>query len=261
MWQNLRGFRVTLDDDAAQRMTLGAAAMTACAVAFVAARDRSLLGWAPRCPGRRSRGRDGLVMLPRSPCRWPRADSASPRRRRFGAARRPSPLSTREKLAGRGCSASTARRSISSRRRSPTGGFQASVACSTAAHRCTWPRCGRRSRRRSGRPWQRASCLAKNGVRSAATYTAAAGGGGDRSAPGLLLRARVGVGGLFAETTQTSAAVRAAPLWSILGRAGLSSTIVRWPLTWPAQPLAGRPDQRRISSRSRICRWRSTIHA
>ena len=45
--------------------------------------------------------------------------------------------------------------------------------------------------------------------------------------------------GLLSESLQTSAALRAQPLWTILGRAGVPSTIVRWPLTWPAQPLPG----------------------
>ena len=35
MWLNFRGFRATLDDQAAQAMVIGAAAMTICAVAFV----------------------------------------------------------------------------------------------------------------------------------------------------------------------------------------------------------------------------------
>jgi predicted AlkP superfamily phosphohydrolase/phosphomutase len=45
--------------------------------------------------------------------------------------------------------------------------------------------------------------------------------------------------GLLSESLQTSAALRAQPLWTILGRAGVPSTIVRWPLTWPAQPMPG----------------------
>ena len=50
MWLNLRGFRVALDDEAAQRMTLGASAMTACAVAFVLLAIVRYSVGPPRCP-------------------------------------------------------------------------------------------------------------------------------------------------------------------------------------------------------------------
>src|SRR5262249_32355415 len=37
----------------------------------------------------------------------------------------------------------------------------------------------------------------------------------------------------------TSAALRARPLWRILDDYGISSGIVRWPLTYPAEPMSG----------------------
>jgi predicted AlkP superfamily phosphohydrolase/phosphomutase len=80
---------------------------------------------------------------------------------------------------------------------------------------------------------------AKNGVRSAATYTAAAGGGAIDLLPDFCFAHALVSAGLFAETTQTSKALRAAPIWSILSRAGVTSTVVRWPLTWPVQPIVG----------------------
>jgi len=80
---------------------------------------------------------------------------------------------------------------------------------------------------------------AKNGVRSAASYFAR----GDDRALDLLpahcfshTLVRLGV---VRDQPNSSAAWRARPLWTILGDYGLSSGIVRWPLTYPAQPIAG----------------------
>jgi hypothetical protein len=80
---------------------------------------------------------------------------------------------------------------------------------------------------------------AKNGVRSAASYFAP----GDDRAIDLLpdrcfshVLVRLGV---VRDEPNSSAAWRAPPIWSILGDYGISAGIVRWPLTYPAQPLTG----------------------
>ena len=80
---------------------------------------------------------------------------------------------------------------------------------------------------------------AKNGVRSASSYFAP----GDHRAVDLLpshcfshILVRLGV---VRDRSNTSAAWRARPLWSILSDYGISAGIVRWPLTYPAQPLNG----------------------
>jgi hypothetical protein len=79
----------------------------------------------------------------------------------------------------------------------------------------------------------------KNGVRSAATYYAR----GDDRAVDLLpdhcfshLLVRLGI---IRDEPNTSAEWRTRPLWSILGDYGIRSGIVRWPLTYPAQPIDG----------------------
>jgi Type I phosphodiesterase / nucleotide pyrophosphatase len=80
---------------------------------------------------------------------------------------------------------------------------------------------------------------AKNGVRSAASYFAY---GDDRPLDLLpdhcfshvLVRL-----GIVRDQPNSSAAWRARPLWRILSDYGLSAGIVRWPLTYPAQPLTG----------------------
>jgi hypothetical protein len=79
----------------------------------------------------------------------------------------------------------------------------------------------------------------KNGVRSAASYFAS----GDTSPIDLLpdhcfSHTLVRLGIVTNEPT-TSAALRARPLWTILDDYGITSGIVRWPLTYPAEPVAG----------------------
>lgn len=79
----------------------------------------------------------------------------------------------------------------------------------------------------------------KNGVRSAASYYA----WGDDQPIDLLpdhcfSHALVHVG-IVRDEPNSSAAWRARPLWSILADAGVSVGIVRWPLTYPAQPVLG----------------------
>jgi hypothetical protein len=80
---------------------------------------------------------------------------------------------------------------------------------------------------------------AKNGVRSAASYFAR----GDDQPVDLLpdhcfshTLVRLGI---VRDQPNSSAAWRARPLWTILGDYGLSAGIVRWPLTYPAQPISG----------------------
>lgn len=79
----------------------------------------------------------------------------------------------------------------------------------------------------------------KNGVRSAASYYA----WGDDQPIDLLpdhcfSHALVHLG-IVRNVPNSSAAWRARPLWSILADAGVSVGVVRWPLTYPAQPLLG----------------------
>jgi len=80
---------------------------------------------------------------------------------------------------------------------------------------------------------------ARTGVRSAARYQVPAS-----SDPLELLPANCFAHGLvhfgfITAVPHTSASVRARPLWSILGSAGLISGVVNWPLTYPAQPVRG----------------------
>jgi hypothetical protein len=80
---------------------------------------------------------------------------------------------------------------------------------------------------------------AKNGVRSTASYFAS----GDRRGIDLLpdycfSHTLVRLGVVRAEPN-TSGAWRARPVWTILGDYGITTGVVRWPLTYPSQPLRG----------------------
>lgn len=79
----------------------------------------------------------------------------------------------------------------------------------------------------------------KNGVRSAASYFAR---GDDRPVDLLpehcFSHVLVHLG-IIRDQPNSSIAWRARPLWTILGDYGISSGIVRWPLTYPAEPIRG----------------------
>jgi predicted AlkP superfamily phosphohydrolase/phosphomutase len=79
----------------------------------------------------------------------------------------------------------------------------------------------------------------KSGVRSAAAYYAL---GDDRPIDLLpdhcFSHALVSLG-IVRDVPNSSAVWQSRPLWSILSDAGVSVGIVRWPLTYPAQPLLG----------------------
>jgi hypothetical protein len=80
---------------------------------------------------------------------------------------------------------------------------------------------------------------AKNGVRSAASYFAR----GDTRAIDILpdhcfshILVHLGI---VRDEPASSGALRARPLWSVLGDYGIRAGVARWPLTYPAQPIDG----------------------
>jgi predicted AlkP superfamily phosphohydrolase/phosphomutase len=80
---------------------------------------------------------------------------------------------------------------------------------------------------------------AKNGVRSAASYFAPGDDRGVDLLPSHCFSHVLVRLGVVRDQPNTSAAWRARPLWTILGDYGISAGIVRWPLTYPAQPISG----------------------
>lgn len=79
----------------------------------------------------------------------------------------------------------------------------------------------------------------KNGVRSAAVYRTEPGGLAIDLLPDRCYAFGLLQFGLVRADVRTSADWRARPLWDIIGRLGLPVGVVRWPLTFPAQPVRG----------------------
>jgi hypothetical protein len=79
----------------------------------------------------------------------------------------------------------------------------------------------------------------KNGVRSAARYYARYDRRGIDLLPDHCFSHALVRIGLVRTEPRTSDQWMARPLWSVLARAGVSTGIVRWPLTHPAQPTLG----------------------
>jgi predicted AlkP superfamily phosphohydrolase/phosphomutase len=80
---------------------------------------------------------------------------------------------------------------------------------------------------------------AKSGVRSAASYFARGDDRGLDLLPDHCFSHTLVRLGVVRDEPNSSVAWRARPLWTILGDYGLTSGIVRWPLTYPAQPMVG----------------------
>lgn len=80
---------------------------------------------------------------------------------------------------------------------------------------------------------------AKNGVRSAASYLAS---GDDRPVdllPDDCFSHVLVQLGIVRDEPLSSAAWKARPIWAVLGDYGISTGVVRWPLTYPAEPVPG----------------------
>jgi len=237
MWLNLRGFRATLDDQAAQAMVIGATAMTICAVAFVAL---AILRLSTGQRGGRAGGLAvvvlivasiGLPMLARG---LGRPQTLSARRLEIGASAAERYEARVIVLAIDGASLDFVSPAAADGR---LPNFGRLLDAGATLHLATL------------RPTQPGPVLAamatgklpsRNGVRSAATFTVANGSDAEIDLlPDFCFAHGLVTAGLLTESMQNADSLRALPLWSILGQAGLASTIVRWPLTFPARPLLG----------------------
>ena len=236
MWQNLWGFSAALDPDATRHFFVAAVAMTTCAVACVVLGVFRL--WADR-PGRLAAGAFGLVVLasialPLAPRGM--GDSSRLGARRLETSREFTPDTGARRvvlLAVDAASLDFISPAVADGRLPNFGRLlDGGASMHLATLRPTQPGPVWTAVATGKLPW-------RNGVRSAATYRAVAGGAAADLLPDFCFAHALVSFGLLTETLQTSAALLAEPVWTILGRAGLSSTIVRWPLTWPAQPLPG----------------------
>jgi len=79
----------------------------------------------------------------------------------------------------------------------------------------------------------------KSGVRSAARFYAMHDERGVDLLPDYCLSHALVHLGFVRDTPRVSAEWEARPIWGVLSDAGLSSGVVRWPLTHPAQPMRG----------------------
>ena len=79
----------------------------------------------------------------------------------------------------------------------------------------------------------------KNGVRSAASYFARGDGRALDLLPDHCLSHVPVQFGFIRDEPNTSGAWRARPLWNILADAGITVGVVRWPLTYPVEPVQG----------------------
>lgn len=79
----------------------------------------------------------------------------------------------------------------------------------------------------------------RTGVRSAALYRVRRGGPVLEILPDYCFAHGLVAAGLIDEEPHSSHSLRARPLWAILSASGLAATVVRWPLTYPPQPLRG----------------------
>ena len=236
MWQNLWGFAAALDPDATQHFFVAAVTMTACAVACVVLGVFRL--WAAN-PSRRAAAVFGLVMLASLvlPLTARGVGDAAPLR---AGRREMSPVVAADTAPHRVVLLGVDAASLDfispavADGRLPNFGrlLDAGASMHLATLRPTQPGPVWTAIATGKLPW-------RNGVRSAATYRAVAGSAAADLLPDFCFAHALVSFGLLTESLQTSAALRAQPVWTILGRAGLPSTIVRWPLTFPAQPLQG----------------------
>jgi type I phosphodiesterase/nucleotide pyrophosphatase len=236
MWLNVRGFTLTLGDAATRRMTAGAAAVTIAAVVLLG------VAIAHYSFGRRG-SRVGAALF---------ALAA------VGSLALP--------LAARGPAAAESRQRppvSSGPRRAASGGPRVTmILLDGAALDYIWPRAaeGRLpnfARLLDGgasidlatiRPTTPDSVWAsvatgmyppKSGVRSGAWYYARGDQNGLDLLPDHCFSHVLVDAGLVRDEPNTAAAWRRRPLWSILGEAGITSGVVRWPLSYPASAIDG----------------------
>jgi len=239
LWLNLRGFASALDADAARRMALAAAALTGCAIGF------ALVAVLRYSVGRRGSGASAaacaflLIASLALPvwARGPGRGEAPLVSRRLDVL--PGPVSPSRPapriilIAIDGASLDFISPAVADGRLPNFGHLlDRGAVMHLATLRPTQPGPVWTAVATGKLPW-------RNGVRSAAMYRPPGGGAMVDLLPDYCFAHALAKFGLLAETVHTSSSVRAAPLWELLGRAGLTSHVVRWPVTWPAPPVRG----------------------
>ena len=236
MWLNLTGLRLVFDEAAARRMTIGAAATTASAIVLLG------IAVAHYSSGRRG-SRVGAALLAIAV---------------IGSLALP--LAAR----GRGGAAPLDARRVTI---TPSGAVRegprvAMILLDGASLEYIWPRAAEGRLPNFGRLLDRGASMdlatirptqpdpvwaavatgmypAKNGVRSDAQYYARGSDVPIDLLPDHCLSHTLVRLGIVRDEPASSAAWSARPLWTILGDYGIRAGVVRWPLTYPAEPIQG----------------------
>jgi predicted AlkP superfamily phosphohydrolase/phosphomutase len=229
MWLNLSALRVTLDDEAARRMALGAGTLTICVALLLAL---GVFRFSVGRGGRAGPAAFGLVLLISiaSPlvARGPAATVSPDRREPAGPFFAASPAGRVTLVVLEGASLDFISPAVADGR---LPNFGRVLDGGAVMHLATL------------RPTQPAPVLTavatgklpmRTGVRSAALYRVRPAGPLVEVLPDYCFAHGLVALGLLREAPHTSSSVRARPLWSILESSGISAAIVRWPLTYPA---------------------------
>lgn len=237
MWMNLIGFRAALDPRVTERMTAGAAALSACACV--------LGGFAllQRSFGRRGSRVAALLLvlivavsfaLPLA-ARGPATDDG-PTVKPVGASIGGAPLETAPRITIVLLDGASLEfiAPAAAEGRLPNFGklLDTGASMHLATLRPTQPEPVWTAVATGKLPY-------KNGIRSAATYAFRGGDGHITLLPDYCLAQALVRFGFLVEEPHTSSAVTARPFWEILGSLGISTGIVGWPLTFPATALRG----------------------
>ena len=237
MWLNLRGLPAVFDEAASRRFAIGAAGHRRLGGGAAGHRGRALLVRSTRQPGRGDAARDcddGLARVAVGGSRARRRAEAPAHR----VTARPTVRPTR-RCRTSCCCCSTARRSSSSGPAPRKGGCRISAGCSTAGRRSISRRSGPRSPIRSGPPSPPACIRPRTACASAISYFAGADNRRDRSAPGSLFLAGAGPARDGPRRAQVVRGMAGAADLVGAGRLRHQRGVVRWPLTYPAEPVRG----------------------
>ena len=235
MWLNVRGLRVTLDDESARHMALGAVVLTVCvALLLVLGVFRFSFGRG----GRAGPAAFGVVLF---------ASLAVPLWLRGSA--RETPAGTGRVENGPSFAASPhGRVTLLTVDGASLDFISPAVADGRLPNLARILDGGAVMHLATLRPTQPATVLTsiatgklpmRTGVRSAASYLVRPAGPTLELLPDYCFAHGLVAAGLLDEGPHTSASLRARPLWAILSASGIGAAVVRWPLTYPAQWLRG----------------------
>lgn len=236
MWLNLRNFRLSLTDDAAHAMALGAATLTICAALFV------LLAGFRYSVGRKRRAMAGWLLAGIAvasiggPLWWRGMGSAPPAARGIDRSHAftPRPGAGRIILIVLDGASLDFISPAAADGRLPNFGriLDAGAVMHVATLRPTQPA-----------PVWTSVATGKlptaTGVRSASLFRAGRYGAPIELLPDYCFAHALVSLGVLSETPLDASSVRSPDVWQILSASGIPSGIVRWPLTYPARIASG----------------------